>query len=453
MNPITVSLDPNQSLALSESRIKNFLEGKNTDATRMGWFDSIKDIFHGGAKQAALEELAKQFDGSKGLTAFDKFALLARFATPTDRAQFTVTNKGPHDAPELDYSIKGIVVKQDKVQTEQWDNIKTRLGQVSGLGAMAGPLSANWLTQYERNDLIDVRKKVQDSAFSEGGLHKRFDPNSGVLRAEGRTGLADFAKEGLIGTLASSPANASLVRYVSTQALINRESMKDVLPEITSDKTFATVTLYDKTFVESGELDSKIDSLSPGEAHSVLMQIVDMARVFYEHGISHQDLHMHNLMVHKPVGSDPTNITLKAIDFGKSKVNVKSESDRLNDVRYLFQKQASSGMLETLKRSGREHELPGFDIGKQAKHYPLHKLIGQCAKASLGENTGVAPNAFDESVKSVGDVLVKQLQRAETLPGQREEAINKAFNQAMNSLSAITDQLRPPPDLENHDYA
>lgn len=445
MDKINLSLGLNQSLALSESRIQNFLDGNNKAAQKMGWFDTFKDnVFHGGAKQAALQQLAQEFDAANGLSAFDKFERLAQYAAPADRAQFTVTVSGEQQAPRLSYCIKDTVVKQDQVTAQDWSVIETRLGHVTGLGEMAGTHAADWLAQYERQDLDGERRQVQDDAFNEGGVHKRFDPKSGVLRAEDGTGAADFARERLIEERAEG--SDSLARYVSTQKVIAREDMQEQLPGIRSEKAHATVTLYDQTHVTSGELDRQIDNLTPREAHSVLMQTVDMARVFYQNGVSHQDLHMHNLMVHKPTDPTQANITLKAIDFGKSKVDVHSESDRLNDVRYLFHKQASSGKLETLRRDAREHF--NYDMDKQAKHYPLHKLMGQCAKAGLGEQ---APDAFDESIKSVGDRLVAQLQHAETLPEPaREAAIDEAFNQAMNSLSAITDHLSRPRVEEHH---
>lgn len=450
MDKINLSLGQNQSLALSESRVKNFLDGNNTAAQRMGWFDSFKDsVFHGGAKQAALQKLAEEFDAAEGLSAFDKFERLAQYAAPTDRAQFTVSESGERQAPRLGYRIKDTVVKQDQVTAEAWTVIETRLGRATGLDNMAGTHIANWLAPYERTDLAAARQTVNDSAFNEGGVHKRFHPQSGVLRAEDSTGAADFARERLIEERAEH--SDGLARYVSTQKIINNNDMQAQLPDIKSDKAHATVTLYDQAHVTSGELDRQIDSLTPREAHSVLMQTVDMARVFYQSGVSHQDLHMHNLMVHKPKDPEQANITLKAIDFGKSKVDVNSESDRLNDVRYLFHKQASSGTVETLRRDAREYF--NYDMDKQAKHYPLHKLMGQCARAGLGGQTPPAPNAFDESIQKVGDRLVARLQHAETLPdGSRRKAIDDAFNQAMGALSATADYLIRPRVEGPHDF-
>ncbi len=438
MEKISVNLGPSQSLALSESRIKNFLAGDNAAAQKMGWLDSVRDkLFNAGAKQAALEKLAQEFDASQGLTAFDKFERLAQYAAPADRSQFTVTVSGGHEAPQLEYRIKDTAVKHDQVTASAWNVIETRLGHVTGLGGL-DTHAADWLGAHERTDLAHARQQVQDSAFNEGGVHKRFDPASGVLRAEDSTGAADFAREQQIEQLASE--HDGLARYVSTQQPIAREAMAESLPGIRSDKPHATVTLYDQRHVQSGELDRQIGNLSAREAHSVLMQTVDMARVFYQSGVSHQDLHMHNLMVHKPRDESHNQITLKAIDFGKSRTGVTSESDRLNDVRYLFHKKASSGALETANRDARE--LLGFQMDKMAKHYPLHKLMAQCAHAGGHD---MAASAFDESITSIGNRLEAGLRQAEALTGEaRSVAIDEAFDQAMQGLSAISDHLSRP---------
>lgn len=442
MDKINISFGLNQSLALSESRIQKFLDGNNAAAQKMGWFDTFKDqVFGGGAKQAALQQLAQEFDAAHGLSAFEKFERLAQYATAADRSQFTVTNEGPQQAPNLTYSIKGTPVKHDQVSAQAWSTIETRLGQVTGLGDMGHPRAADWLGQHERQDLEAERNAVTDDAFREGGVHKRFDPRSGVLRAEDNTGACDFDKERLVEERAAT--SDSLARYVSTQKVLSEAEKSAMLPGISSNKAHATVTLYDQAHVTSGELDRQIGTLSAREAHSVLMQTVDMARVFYQNGMSHQDLHMHNLMVHKPVDQSQNNITLKAIDFGKSKVGVTSESDRLNDVRYLFHKQASSGKLETMRRDAREYF--NYDMDKQAKHYPLHKLMGQCASAALGGQAALAPNAFDEAISRAGDQLIAQLQHAETLDEPaRTQAIDAAFDLAMNTLSATSDHFSRP---------
>jgi hypothetical protein len=61
-----------------------------------------------------------------------------------------------------------------------------------------------------------------------------------------------------------------------------------------------------------------VAELTPDRARSALAQIVDMPRVLYQSGLSHRNLHMHRLMVYRNKG-DSNLITMKGIDFGKSK--------------------------------------------------------------------------------------------------------------------------------------
>lgn len=219
--------------------------------------------------------------------------------------------------------------------------------------------------------------------------------------------------------------------------------MAEILPNIRSDKPHATVTLYDPSHVKSGELDREIGSLTPTEARSVLIQTVDLARVLYKNQISHQDLHMHNLMVYKPLNPGQGNITLKAIDFGKSKTGIATESDRLNDVRYLFHKKASSGELETLGRNMRD--ALGYAQDKQAKHYPLHKLLVRCASATIRSDASAPKDAYDRLLSGIGDRLIQRLQAAEDLAGvERSAAIDQAFDEAMASLVITADNLNRP---------
>lgn len=299
----------NDQLALSESRIRSFLNHDNEAAQRMGWFDTLKDtVFHNSAKQQSLRNLAAEFEASKGLSALSKFAILAQYAETVDRHQFTVTKGGTFESPTLDYRIKNTVVKQDLVNSSDLKAIEARLGVVTGLGDMKGDHVANWLAENERPDLPEERKQVQVSAFSGGGVHKKFDPNSGLLQAQDKTGIADFNREKLIADRAQT--SASLQRYVSTQQKLEleKEDFQEQFPNLDFKDMdrYATVTLYNE-HVTSDELDGKISTLTSGEAHSVLMQTVDMARVLYQEGISHQDLHMHNLMVHQP--KDPQKTT------------------------------------------------------------------------------------------------------------------------------------------------
>lgn len=427
-------------LALSESRIKHLLDGNNAAAQKMGWFDSLKDsLFHGGTKKEALEKLVAQFEEEKGLSALSRFEKIASYTDGANYSQFTIHITTENQEPKIEYRIKGEAVKQENISEQTMNVIDARIGTVFRQNDLDGQL-VDWLRPHLK-DTTQARKALTDAHFQVGGVHKRFDAASGILRAEDTEGRNDFIKETALANYAN-PKNTEqttnqqeLARYISTQRRIPTPEGLD------TNKVYAEVDIYDRTQVSGGELDTQISSLSPREANSVLMQVVDMSRVFYKNDVSHRDLHMHNLMVYKPVDQVDSNITLKAIDFGKSKIgsDIKFE-DKLTDIKYLFHKQATSA-LETLKRNNwRDPQSP-----QQMKHYPLHKLMAQC------EGSALHGNQYDEVIGKIGDQLITHLKEAETIqdPKQKTIAIDYAFDTAMHDLGAVTDRLITPPQIDN----
>ena len=440
MDKINITVGSHSPLALSESRIQSLMSGDNAKAQQMGWFDSLKDtLFHGSAKKEALKQLVAEFEGAGGLSAFSKFEKIASYANKADLSQFTIHFSGEFQDPKIEYRIKGQTIKQENI-TEQTKNvIEARIGTVTRENVQGGH-AVDWLSPHLK-DTDQARKALTDAHFQTGGVHKRFDPASGVLRAEDTEGSNDFTKETALSKYANptdgeqTADQHDLTRYISTQRRI------DPPPGLDSSKTYAEVDIYDRAKVSGGELDTQIGKLSPSEASSVLMQVVDMSRVFYNNDVSHRDLHMHNLMVYKPVGEVESNITLKAIDFGKSKIgsDIKFE-DKLTDIKYLFHKQATSS-LETWKRnSWRDQDSP-----QQIKHYPLHKLMAQCEG---GELSG---DRYDKTIGKIGDQLIASLRAAETAktPEDKAVAVNAAFDTAMFDLAAVTDRLIAPVQIDN----
>ena len=71
----------------------------------------------------------------------------------------------------------------------------------------------------------------------------------------------------------------------------------------------------------------------------------------------------------------------------------------------------------------------------------LHKLLVQCARTS-GNNLFVNDHDFDDTIKATGERLVDALKQSELLPeALKENAIDQAFNEAMASLSQVSDSL------------
>lgn len=196
MAKVNINLGENQAIALSQARLNAVLDGNQQALQKMGWFDTLKDkVFQGGSKQAALTKLAAEFDASKGLSAVDRFIKLSGFANPIDRSQFSLSIGGQSDAPTATFRIRDSVIKVDHVSPEALNALEARLGLVDGFKGAESAREADWLGQYERQNLRSERQLLDDSAFKEGGVHKRFHPGSGILRAEDKTGAADFHRE------------------------------------------------------------------------------------------------------------------------------------------------------------------------------------------------------------------------------------------------------------------
>lgn len=446
MTQVRIDLGAGASVALSERRIQNLLDGHTDAARQMGWFDRLKDsLFNGGTKQATLNALAVAFEQAQGLDALGRFDMLARHVRVQDRAQFTVTVEGEVGQEQLKFRIQGQEVKSVTGGIDL-NTVRARLSEVPGQDVGAHRHAANWLAQHERHDLETIRRTVRDDAFNAGGgKHKRFDPASGVLRAQDRTGAEDFKKELEIDGLAQG--SPELSRYVSTQRVLSESEMRDQLPQIQSDRPHALVRLYDPAHVESGELDTRIGGLSAAQAQAVAMQTVDMARVFFKSRVAHHDLHMHNMMVHTPVGQD-SHITLQAIDFGKSSVNAAFE-DRIKDLRYLFNRQSPKGVGEDAWRAIRDTWDRGAGLNK---HFPLHQLLQRCMNAAGPPSPG-RRSEFDASLAAVGDRLVATLVQARQQHGEDtpafEVATDEAFNVAMQSVALMAENLRRPLQAEH----
>jgi hypothetical protein len=173
-----------------------------------------------------------------------------------------------------------------------------------------------------------------------------------------------------------------------------------------------------------------------------------MLKVFYLHDLSHRDLHMHNLMVYQDK-AHPENVVLKAIDFGKSRINEHPDpGQRLDDLRYMFNKTAID-FGDKLKRGYREAGLPRANTASTQKHYPLHRLLAQ---AKLGNDGGTldqrvsASAEFDELLNHVGQQLFDDLRAAQLDRARIENAFARAAY-ALDDAARRASQP-PPPQAE-----
>ncbi|KMN83401.1 hypothetical protein JW897_22825 [Chromobacterium alkanivorans] len=402
------------AFSLSNERVARMMSGDRQTATHMGLWDKFKDVFRAEKKQDALNTLFKLVDSQSPARSFDIFNRLAQLATPSNRTLFTVAVAPEQGGGKISYCINGQPLKTERLSPEGREVILARLG--APLGAEQAQAQAASLADY-RMDVSPGLMYLLDGDFASGGVHKRFHADTGVLQARDEVGRADFVREGQLEAYAES--RPALRDYLSTQQQI-------AAPPGVSDKfAYARVEQYDPAVIVSRELDVGLPLLSLDQARSVAAQLVDMARTFYCHQLSHRDLHMQNLLVHER--KEDGAVFLKAIDFGRAKFGEAFEAERFNDIDYLFKREGCS-LAETVGRN----YLAGKDSAVARKHYPLHKLL---------ERFNERGAEVTETLSGIGKMLKADLQMAG--PGD-ELRIDQAFERASASVQmALAGLARP----------
>ena len=473
MTSVNINIGANTPFALSETRVQKLMSGDTEGAKAMGLLDRFKDLFNHGAKQAALNELVGKFEASVGSDAVSRFRLLSDHLVNKSDVQLLdvgVDIRDHQGKAEVTFLVKGQPIKTLNLDHA---SVMAQLGVVVPSGPHANlPVhtQADWMANLKLGDQ-DASVGVTNESFSAGGVHKKVaivgGKVSGLLRAEDSTGRTDFANEVRIQAHAND-GRPELARYISTQ-----RSLETVPEGLKSDGSYAVFDTFRPPVIQ-GELDKVLGELTPDQARSALAQTVDMLRVFYKSNVSHRDLHMHNLMVYRDE-VDPSRLTMKAIDFGKSKVGEGvSQKHGLDDLRYMFN-QTAIGAGDTVRRGYREaalhnptigYALPAaagvlaapilvaaapvivpaglmapelgskvvkkvtdavtVDTGAVPKHYPLHRLMAQIsAGPTIGAEAtsearsqalgarAVESAQFKELLANVGNQLIKDLEYAE----------------------------------------
>jgi hypothetical protein len=403
------------ALSLSNARLTHMMSGDLQTATHMGLWDKFKDLFRADKKQDALHALFNLLDSQGPARSFHAFDQLAQMATHENRTLFTIALEPHRDGDRVSYSINGQVVKTEHVSPEARGIILAHLGV---------PLDVRHVNM-QASSLEDDRcgpspeiKRLQDSDFGAGGVHKRFHAGTGVLQARDDVGRADFVREGELEEYAR--LRPDLKHYISTQ-----QPMPVPPPHVNAAYAYARVAQYDPERIVSRELDASLDGLSAAQAGSLAAQLVDMARTFYCNQVSHRDLHMQNLLVHRRKEDDA--VFLKAIDFGRARFGAEFEAERFNDIDYLFDREGCS-LAETVGRN----YLAGKDSAVARKHYPLHKLL---------EGFNVRGADVTETLSGIGRMLKADLQAV----GSGDlERIDQAFERASESVQmALANLVRP----------
>lgn len=405
------------TLVLSTARIAKLMDGDARQASKLNVFDRFIDLFRTHSKESALKNLHKMLhDG--GTSNFARFNMLAEMAEPTNKPLFTLSICAHPDEPEkylVEYYINGQPIKTDAIDGPEKELIYAVMGQPQDTTVLQKQVAT--ISQYQL-DTREAVAQVVDENFKGGGVNKKFDAGSGLLRADTRIGEEDFERELVLAEYAKD--RPELASYISTQMMVTDPGA--LHPDLSKEHVYAVVDIYDPKHVASTEMDNCVATLSRKQAGSLLPQLVDMTRVLYKNEVAHRDLHMHNLVVHEI--KDTGSVHLKAIDFGRVAMADNFEASKFEDIDYLFDKQGAT-LLETI---GRNYLAPaGSEVDR--KHYPIHKLCAQFNERGID---------VDPVLSSIGERLKHDLQHA----GPDEALIDRAFHKASQDLQLCFAQLQ-----------
>ena len=411
---------------LSTSRIAQLMNSDVTQATKLGLFDRLRDCFPGPKRETALLELHRMLH-DHGTSSFSRFDHLARMAQRENQALFTLSViNHPDDSQKFDveYSIDGMSIKTDTINATEKQEIERRLARPTNTTIR------NEQIKTIKGFLIDeetINTKAQDKIkqgtlnFQAGGVNKKFDAETGLLRSDSKVGDEDFDRESELNTYAAS--RPELAGYISTQKKLS-DGEKTTLG-LDPSHQYARVKIYEGDHVKSNEMDKCLHQLSRDQAKSLLPQIVDMARVLYKNQVAHRDLHMHNLVVHKIEGTD--SVHLMAIDFGRTVIGdtPEFEQKKFEDIRYLFNKQGAT-RGETVGRQFMSTFARTSDVAM--KHYPIHKLCERFNEKKID---------LESVLSQIGDHLEEDLRFAQ----QEDDKIDAAFHKASQTLQMAVAQM------------
>ena len=399
----------NKTLKMSNDRIQKMLSGDKEAATKLSSFDKFRDFFCINKRQDALNCLFDLLHSNQG-ESLHIFNALSQMALPNNSPLFTVCLQGN----QAKYCIDGYTVKEETVSDSTKQLIMNQLGAKLGDYRKEGPVGFFDSCKINTDQAM---KTLTDKDFSGGGVNKTFNGRAGVLRAENQTAKDDFTRETKLKEYAQD--KPSLLHYISTQEKFEQPPS----PDLRTDRTYAKVTLYDPQKIESKELDVCLEGLNHEQSVSLVIQSVDMLKSFYLNEVSHCDLHMHNLLVHKLKDDDKGLVYLKAIDFGLVQHGDSFEKYKFNDINYLFFKEGNS-FGETIGRNYFARK--GSDVDK--KHYPLHKLMERFNQKSAD---------LDNILANIGHQLKSGLEVA----GNDKDKVNQAFDFAAESLLAVFNRV------------
>ncbi|WP_158998142.1 hypothetical protein [Pigmentibacter ruber] len=272
-----------------------------------------------------------------------------------------------------------------------------------------------------------------------GGKHKSFDAERALVYAKTPAAMNDFSKEKLIKEVLSSLETKDKLKirdlFFSFQNEVNINDNIDY-------SRYRRVSIYEtRSFFDELPLQNEKDpslfnyylllkksapplNLIENNIEKLKIFIINIIhQLFYIHyclyvaKIQHGDMHMGNIKLIIDNNGFPI---IKAFDFGKSKIITGQDFD-FKDLKYLLDRIAVSGRLETFKRNTIRSE----DSSEQQKHYPLHKFLKLFISGSKSNDLSLL-NSF---IHDISSELLHQLQGRKNSAEQLEnfEAASNEF--------------------------
>lgn len=353
---------------------KIFLSHTSHNINKQHNMEKLHDVVNQNRFQQLIQQAPNGPLNEGTVTPLDRLNAIIAMQGSNNEAQFHLKLISSNQSVEL--YIDGEPVEKRSVDVKQFKQMEAQLGKVSA-DNHDYQYDINLLNQYLVEDqqkttdegITEKYRALTDQDFAGGGVNKRFDKSTGVLKGMNQTAVADFKLETELASYARGDTEAGvnrlsienqqgLSRYISLQEQIDPKFLPGVdengQSQLDLTAPYAQVTMYKREGVKTAELDLCLpnpvfaassnvaiqqkalpeadNALTLPQRKEVASQLVDLLRVMYNSQISHRDLHSHNLLVHKVQEGDSTHVMLKAIDFGRAEFGHKSPVETTQDI-------------------------------------------------------------------------------------------------------------------------
>ncbi|WGL60723.1 hypothetical protein QEJ31_03785 [Pigmentibacter sp. JX0631] len=298
--------------------------------------------------------------------------------------------------------------------------------------------SANSLAGRSKAFLPGVSTEVMQI----GGKHKSFDADRALVYAKTPSAMQDFSKEKLIKEALNvletkdhlkirdlffsfqneviSNDNFDYSRHRRVSIYETRSFFSELPTQNDKDSSlFSYYLLLKKSAPQLNLIENNIEKLKIFTIN-IIHQLFYIHYCLYVAKVQHGDMHMGNIKLIIDNNGFPI---LKAFDFGKTKI-ISGQDFDFKDLKYLLERLAVSGRLETFKRNTIRKE----DSSEQQKHYPLHKFLN----LFINNNRTNDLSLLNSFITDISNNLLTQLKMHK---GSAEQIEN--FEIAANELVSI----------------